>query len=121
MLKYIYKSKIHRARITHLDLYYEGSITVDKLLLDAADILPYERVQVLNLNTGARIETYTIPAKKGSGIICLNGPTARTGQINDEVIIISYALMDEEEIKKFHPKVVYVDKNNKIKKVCQQK
>jgi aspartate 1-decarboxylase len=99
------------------ELYYEGSITVDKDLLDAADILPYEKVQVVNLNTGSRLETYTLEGPAGSGMICLNGPAARLGTVGDEVIIITYTVMNDEEAKKHKPKIVLVDKNNRINKI----
>jgi aspartate 1-decarboxylase len=96
------------------ELYYEGSITVDKILLDAADILPGEKVQVVNLSTGSRLETYIIEGAAESGIICLNGPAARLGAVGDEVIIIAYSQMNEEEVKNYKPKTVLVDKLNKI-------
>lgn len=114
MRRIMCKSKIHRARITRAELYYEGSLTVDSDLLDAADILPYERVQVCNINNGERFETYTIPGKRGSGTICLNGAAARLGSIGDEIIIITYATYREEELKSFNPKVIILDKDNKI-------
>ncbi len=99
------------------ELYYEGSITVDKELLEAADILPFEKVQVVNLNTGSRLETYTLEGPAGSGMICLNGPAARLGTVGDEVIIITYTTMSDEEAKKHKPKIILVDKNNKVSKV----
>jgi aspartate 1-decarboxylase len=99
------------------DLYYEGSITIDKDLLEAADILPYEKVQVVNLNTGSRLETYTLEGPAGSGMICLNGPAARLGTVGDEVIIITYTTMSDEDAKKHKPKIVLVDKNNKADKI----
>jgi len=99
------------------ELYYEGSITVDRELLNAADILPYEKVQVVNLNTGARLETYTLEGPAGSGMICLNGPAARLGAVGDEVIIITYATMSDEQAKKHRPKIVLVDKNNRVNKI----
>jgi len=108
------KSKIHRARVTQAELYYEGSLTVDSDLLDAADIIPYERVQVCNINNGERFETYTIPGKRGSGVICLNGAAARLGSVGDEIIIITYGTFREEELKTFSPKVILLDKDNKI-------
>lgn len=117
MLLEMFKSKIHRATVTEAELFYEGSITIDKDLLDAANILPYEKVQVVNLNNGSRLETYTLEGEKGSGIICLNGPAARLGCVGDEVIIITYATMSEEEVKNYKPKVVLVDKQNKISKI----
>jgi aspartate 1-decarboxylase len=99
------------------ELYYEGSITVDKDLLDTADILPHEKVQVVNVNTGSRLETYTLEGPAGSGMICLNGPAARLGAVGDEVIIIAYSQMSDEEAKKHKPKVVLVDKKNKVSKI----
>ncbi len=111
------RSKIHRATVTMAELYYEGSITVDKELLDAADILPFEKVQVVNLNTGSRLETYTLEGPAGSGMICLNGPAARLGAVGDEVIIIIYTTMSSDEAKKHKPKIVLVDKNNKVSKI----
>jgi len=108
------KSKIHRAKITEANLYYEGSLTVDSDLLDSADILPYERVQVVNVNNGERFETYTIPGKRRSGIICLNGAAARLGHVGDEIIIISYGTYNEEELKHYKPSVVLLDKENRI-------
>jgi aspartate 1-decarboxylase len=114
MRRIMCKSKIHRARVTQAELYYEGSLTIDSDLLDAADILPYERVQVCNINNGERFETYAIPGKRRSGVICLNGAAARLGSIGDEIIIITYATFTEEELKSFRPNVVLVDKANKI-------
>jgi len=95
-------------------LYYEGSLTVDSDLLDAADIIPYERVQVVNVNNGERFETYAIPGKRRTGVICLNGAAARLGQVGDEIIIITYGTFREEELKNFKPAVVLVDKENKV-------
>ena len=117
MQREMLKSKIHRVTVTQAELYYEGSITVDKDLLEAANILPYEKVQVLNFNNGSRLDTYTIEGAAGSGTICLNGPAARFGSVGDEVIIVSYVHLPEETAKKFKPKVVLVDKKNKITKV----
>ncbi|MCI0448639.1 MAG: aspartate 1-decarboxylase [Chlorobi bacterium] len=114
MRRIMCKSKIHRAKVTEANLYYEGSLTVDSDLLDAADILPYERVQVVNVNNGERFETYTIPGKRRSGIICLNGAAARLGQIDDEIIIITYGTYSEEELKSYKPSVILLDKDNKI-------
>ncbi len=113
----MFRSKIHRATVTMAELYYEGSITVDKDLLKAADILPYEKVQVVNLNSGTRLETYTLEGPAGSGMICLNGPAARLGAVGDEVIIITYTTMSDEEAKKHKPKIVLVDKNNRVNKI----
>jgi aspartate 1-decarboxylase len=117
MNRTMFRSKIHRATVTMAELYYEGSITVDKELLDAADILPYEKVQVVNLNTGSRLETYTLEGPAGSGMICLNGPAARLGTVGDEVIIITYTTLNNEDAKKHKPKIVLVDKNNKVSKI----
>ena len=114
MLITIRKSKIHRARITKKKLNYQGSIGVDKKLLESAGILPSEKAQVLNLNNGERFETYCIEEKAGSGAITLYGPAARLGEIGDIVIIISYGHMEPAEAKKFKAKVVYVDNNNRI-------
>lgn len=116
MVVTICKSKIHRATVTDADLNYEGSITIDKKLLDAAQILPNEKVQVLNLNNGARFETYVLVAKANSGTICLNGPAARLGQVGDLLIIVSYCDLEFEEAKRYKPKVVYVDGKNRIVK-----
>jgi len=116
MQRIMCKSKIHRVHITQAELYYEGSLTLDTALMDAAGMIPYERVQIVNVNNGSRFETYLIPGKKNSGVVCLNGAAARLGAVGDQVIIISYALYNEEELKKFKPKKIFVDKNNKIKK-----
>ena len=117
MQREMLKSKIHRVTITQAELYYEGSITVDKDLLKAADILPYEKVQVLNFNNGTRLDTYTIEGAAGSGTICLNGPAARFGSVGDEIIIVSYIHLPDANAKKIKPKVVLVDKKNKITKI----
>lgn len=117
MQREMLKSKIHRATITQAELYYEGSITVDKDLLEAADILPYEKVQVLNFNNGTRLDTYTIEGDAGSGTICLNGPAARFGSVGDEIIIVSYIHLPDADAKKTKPKVILVDKQNKIKNI----
>ena len=108
------KAKIHRATVTEAVLEYEGSITIDEDLIEKANMLPYERVQVLNMSNGVRLETYVIKGERGSGIICLNGPDARLGYTGDEVVIIAYALMDENEARNHKPNVVFVDKKNKI-------
>ncbi len=108
------KSKIHRVTVTEANLEYEGSITVDEVLLNAADIVPYEMVQVLNINNGQRFETYAIPGPKNSGVICLNGAAARLGLAGDKAIIISTAQVEEADVPSFSPKVVFVDAKNKI-------
>jgi aspartate 1-decarboxylase len=113
MLVNMMKSKIHRATVTEAVLAYEGSITVDQDLLDAARTFEHERVQVLNMSNGSRLETYTIAGPRGSGVICLNGPAARLGYPGDEVVIVAYALMDEKEAAAHKPTVVLVDKQNK--------
>jgi aspartate 1-decarboxylase len=108
------KSKIHRAHVTEANLYYEGSITIDAKLMEKADILPGEKVEVLNLNNGIRIETYAIKGKSGSGIICLNGPASRGACVGDEVIIVSYALVEEAKTKNIKPKIIKVNARNRI-------
>ncbi len=114
MLRIMCKSKIHRARITETDLHYEGSIGIDKTLLDASDIFEYEVVQVLNVETGARFETYTICEKANSGRVVLYGPAARLGTAGDVVIVIAKTFLATEKIDTLKPRVVYVNKNNKI-------
>jgi len=114
MRRIMCKSKIHRATVTQAELHYEGSLTVDSDLLDAADIIPYERVQVCNINNGERFETYIISGKRRTGTICLNGAAARLGSVGDELIIITYATYTEEELKNYKPTVIILDKNNKI-------
>jgi len=111
------KGKIHRARVTDVCVDYEGSIGIDGLLLEAADILPYEKVQVLDINNGARLETYAIEAEKGSGEISLLGAAARLVSVGDKVIILAYDVVTEEEAQHWHPKLVYVDEKNAIVKV----
>ena len=111
------KSKIHRATVTEAELDYVGSITVDIELLEKSGIMEYEKVQVVDINNGNRLETYTIAGERGSGIICLNGAAARCVSKNDKVIIMAYAQMSEEEAKAFRPRVVFVDENNKIKEI----
>lgn len=116
MLVNMLKGKIHRATVTQAELNYVGSITVDEELLEASGIHEYELVQVVNINNGSRFETYTIAGEKGSGVICLNGAAARQAQTGDKIIIIAYAMMTEEEIKKYPPNIVFVDDENKIVK-----
>ena len=110
------KSKIHRGILTGADLHYEGSLTLDRDLMDAADLLPFEKVQVVNVNNGARLETYVIEGERGSGTIQLNGAAARLGAAGDHVIVISYADYDESELEDFEPKLVFVDEKNRIAK-----
>jgi aspartate 1-decarboxylase len=108
------KSKIHRARVTSLNIDYEGSITIDKKLMEEADILAYEQTEVLNLNNGARFITYAIPGKRGSGQICLNGAAARLAKKGDIIIILSYCQVEDSEAVSFMPKLVYVDNKNAL-------
>ena len=115
MYRIMCKSKIHRARVTDTKLYYEGSIAIDPLLLNAADIKPGEKLEILNLNNGSRLETYAIEAGKGSGEICLNGAAARSACRGDEVIILAYAIVPEEDVDKQKMRIVHVDASNKIK------
>jgi aspartate 1-decarboxylase len=116
MLITVCKSKIHRVRITEADLNYEGSITIDQRLLEEANILPHEKVQIVDLNNGARFETYVLVGKADSGIICLNGAAARMGQVGDLLIVISYCHMEFEEAKKHSPRIIQVDRENRILK-----
>lgn len=112
----VLKSKISQAVITQTELHYEGSITIDQTLLAAAGLVPGEKVHVLNENTGARIETYTIPGRPGSGEICLNGPAARHGCVGDKLIILSYALVEVAQAKDQRPQIIRLDERNQIKK-----
>jgi len=114
MQRVMFKSKLHRARITQADLYYEGSLTIDEELMEAADLIAYEKVSVVNINNGERFETYVIPGERGKREICLNGAAARKGQVGDEVIIISYTTMPDEEARAYQPTVVLVDENNDV-------
>jgi aspartate 1-decarboxylase len=114
MFRTMFKSKIHRATVTQADLHYVGSITVDEDLMDAADLLPGEQVQVVDIDNGARLETYLIAGPRGSGVIGLNGAAARLVQPGDLVIIMSYAVMTDAEARAFRPKVVHVDRGNRI-------
>ena len=110
------KSKIGHARVTEAELFYEGSITIDEVLLKAVDVIPGEKVEVLNVNNGMRFETYTIPGPANSGQICLNGPAARLGVVGDQLIILSYALVDATEAKSLKTKIIHLDDKNKISK-----
>ena len=110
------KSKIAHATITEAQLYYEGSITVDEDLLKAVDIIPGEKVEILNVNNGSRVETYTIAGQKGSGQICLNGPAARCGFVGDKIIVLSYALVDKNDARECKTKTIYLDEKNHIRK-----
>jgi len=108
------KSKIHRARITGKDVDYEGSLTLDPKLMEAAGIYAYEKVQVVNVHNGSRLETYVIPGRAGSGEVVLNGAAARWGEVGDPVIILAYAQVEEQELPAFQPKVVFVDEQNRV-------
>ncbi|MBA7619805.1 Aspartate 1-decarboxylase [subsurface metagenome] len=119
-MRIMLKSKIHRARVTDANIDYEGSITIDRKLMEAADILPYEQVQVLNVNNGARFATYAIEGEAGSGEICLNGAAARLVVNGDIVIILSYCHVADDEAGNFRPKMVYVDANNTIVKSIEE-
>jgi aspartate 1-decarboxylase len=115
MMRTILKSKIHRARVTEANLYYEGSITIDATLMKKSDLIAGEKVEVFNLNSGARLETYVIEGPKNSGVICLNGPAARGACVGDEVIIVAYALAENKEAQRIKPKIVRVNERNRIK------
>ena len=109
------KSKIHGATVTEANLKYTGSITIDKNLLKSSNMCAFERVQIVNLHNGTRVETYILEGKPGSGTICMNGAAARWAEVGDKVIIISYALMTEKEIKKHRPDIIFVDDKNRAK------
>lgn len=113
MLRTLFKSKIHRARVTQADLNYVGSLTVDLDLLERSDILPYEQVHVVNVNNGERFVTYAIEGERGSGVMCLNGAAARRGQPGDIIIVIAYGQFDDAEARALKPKVVLVDEHNR--------
>ncbi|MFC5531788.1 aspartate 1-decarboxylase [Cohnella yongneupensis] len=120
MFRQMMKAKIHRATVTEANLNYVGSITIDQDLLEMVDILPDEKVQIVNNNNGARFETYTIPGPRGSGVICLNGAAARLVQPGDQVIIISYGYMTDEEAHKHHPRVAIMDEHNHVVKLLAE-
>lgn len=110
----VLKSKIHRVKVTQAELHYVGSITIDEELMNATNILENEKVHIVNVNNGERLETYVIKGQKGSGTICLNGPAARKAQVGDIIIIVGYGFMDFEEAKTFKPTVIFPDDNNKL-------
>jgi aspartate 1-decarboxylase len=110
----ILKSKIHRVKVTQAELHYVGSITIDEDLMNAANMIENEKVQIVNINNGERFETYIITGERGSGTICLNGPAARKVQVGDIIIVISYATMDFEEAKTFKPSIIFPDATNKL-------
>lgn len=119
MLRPFLRCKIHRATVTDADLNYAGSITIDEAILKSIDLLPNEKVQVVNNNNGARLETYVIPGQAGSGVVCLNGAAARLAQKGDIVIIMAYALMNEEEREKNVPAVALLDERNQVKQLVK--
>lgn len=117
MQRIMLKSKIHRASITEANLYYEGSLTIDEELMEISDIVEFEKVAVVNINNGERFETYVIPGKRGSRVICLNGAAARKGTVGDRIIIISYQNMENHELKDYKPTLVLVDENNNVSEI----
>jgi len=121
VLRYMLKSKIHRATVTDADLNYVGSITIDKNLMEAADIIENEKVTIVNNNNGARFETYVIEGEAGSGIVCLNGAAARLATRGDVVIILTYTVLSDEECKAHKPQLVYVNEKNQVTKTCRGK
>lgn len=120
MFRTMMKAKLHRARVTEANLNYVGSITIDQDILDQVDILPHEKVQIVNNNNGARMETYVIPGDRGSGVVCLNGAAARLVQSDDIVIIVSYAIVSSNELASFQPKVAIMNQNNEIEQLIEQ-
>lgn len=120
MYRKMMKAKIHQARVTEADLNYVGSVTIDENILKKVDILPHEKVHIVNNNNGARLQTYVIPGEKGSGIICLNGAAARLVQKGDTVIIISYVLINNKELTSFKPKVAIMNEKNEVEQLIEQ-
>ena len=120
MLTEMLKSKLHKATITEADLNYEGSLTIDKNLMDAAGIIPFEKVKVYNINNGERFDTYAIEGERHSGVIGLNGAAARKGLVGDLIIIVTYGQFSEEELVNYHPKIALLDQNNKIKEMLSK-
>ena len=117
MRRFLLKSKLHNITVTGSELYYEGSLSLDEHLMELANLLPYEKVEVYNVNNGERFSTYIIPAPAGSGICRLNGAAARKGAKGDKLIIVSYALFEEEELENYKPSIVYIGENNRVKAV----
>lgn len=116
----MFKSKLHQMKVTEANLMYEGSITIDEDLLELANILPYEKVAVVNITNGSRLETYTIPGERGSRVCCMNGAAARLTQVDDRIIVIAFAQMEPEEAKSHKPTIVIVDENNDPKQILDQ-
>ncbi|MFN3813746.1 MAG: aspartate 1-decarboxylase [Aquificaceae bacterium] len=117
MQRFMLKSKVHRMRITEKDINYEGSLSLDALLMEAAKLIPFEKIEVYNVNNGARFSTYVIPAKPGFGEVKLNGAAARLGEVGDILIVASYAIIEEKELMDFSPYLVYVDNDNRITEI----
>jgi aspartate 1-decarboxylase len=115
MLRYMLKSKIHRATVTDASLHYEGSLAVDKELLEQVDLQPFERIKIYNINNGERFDTYVIEGAPGTGIISLNGAAARKGVVGDLIIIVSYALYTPEELRDHKPRIIVLDQQNRVK------
>ncbi|RCW64937.1 aspartate 1-decarboxylase [Saliterribacillus persicus] len=120
MMRTMMKAKIHRARVTEANLNYVGSITIDEEILEKIGILPHEKVQIVNNNNGARLETYVIPGEKGSKVICLNGAAARLVQPDDIIIVVSYGILTEDELENFRPKVAIMNHDNDIVEILDQ-
>ncbi|GGM23040.1 aspartate 1-decarboxylase [Paraliobacillus quinghaiensis] len=120
MYRTMMKAKIHRARVTEANLDYVGSITIDQDIIDSVGILPHEKVQIVNNNNGARLETYVIPGERGSRVMCLNGAAARLVQKNDIIIVVSYALLSDDELTTFKPKVALMNDENEVVEVIDQ-
>lgn len=120
MFRTMMKAKIHRAIVTEANLNYVGSVTIDESILEQVDILPHEKVQIVNNNNGARLETYVIPGERDSGVICLNGAAARLVQKGDTVIIVAYALISNDELSAFKPRVAIMNEQNKIEQLIEQ-
>jgi aspartate 1-decarboxylase len=117
MMRILCKSKIHRATVTEANLNYEGSLTLDPLLMETAGLIPFEQVHVLNLNNGERFETYLIEGERGSGTVCVNGAAARLVQVGDPIIVLAYALVPEDELSDFTARIVFVDEHNRVVRV----
>ncbi|MBD1222586.1 aspartate 1-decarboxylase [Virgibacillus halodenitrificans] len=120
MIRTLMKGKIHRARVTEANLNYVGSVTIDQDILELVNILPHEKVQIVNNNNGARLETYVIPGERGSGVVCLNGAAARLVQKGDIVIIVSYGMFFPEELATFRPKVAIMNERNQVEQLLEQ-
>lgn len=120
MFRTMMKAKIHRARVTEANLNYVGSVTIDQDIIDKVGILPHERVQIVNNNNGARLETYVIPGVRGTGVVCMNGAAARLFQQGDTVIIVTYALLSDEELTTFKPKVALMNEDNQVEQLIEQ-